>query len=304
VNNEATALVENIQRQIYAIRGLHVMLDADLAELYGVQTKVLNQAVKRNSDRFPPEFMFQLSEAELEILRSQNVTSRWGGRRYTPYAFTEQGVAMLSAVLRSDTAVAVSIHIMNAFVAMRRFVQSNTRLFQRLDLLELKQLETDQKIAKVLSVIENNAISPKQGIFFEGQVFDAWRFVSELIRSAKKSLVLIDNYIDDSVLSLFCKREKSVAVTILTKNITARLEVDVEKFNAQYPPLILEQFNASHDRFLIIDETDLYHFGASLKDLGKKWFAFSKMDMGAVEMLKRVDAIVSRTSDSLSRMQA
>lgn len=195
---------------------------------------------------------------------------------------------MLSAVLRSNTAVKVSIQIMNAFVAMRRFLMTNAQLFQRLDILELKQLESDKTINRVLTAIENKSITSKQGIFYDGQVFDAWKFVSDLIRSAKKTIVLIDNYVDDSVLSIFTKRRKSVTVTLLTKNISKQLETDVKKFNEQYPPLEIRQFNASHDRFLIIDETDLYHFGASLKDLGKKWFAFSKIDIGVLEVLEKV----------------
>jgi hypothetical protein len=277
-----------IQKKIITVRGIQVLLDSDIAELYQVETKVLNQAVKRNIERFPIEFMFQLNDSDMEILRSQSVTSSWGGRRSLPYAFTEQGVAMLSAVLHSETAIKVSIQIMNAFVAMRRFLRDNAQVFQRLDTLELKQIETDKKIEKALTAIEDKSLKPRQGIFYDGQVFDAWKFVSDLIRSAEKSIVLIDNYIDDSVLSLFEKRKKSVAVTLLAKNISRQLETDVKKFNEQYAPLVMKQFNASHDRFLIIDETDLYHFGASLKDLGKKWFAFSKMDIGAVEMLGKV----------------
>ncbi len=296
--------VENIQKKIYTVRGLQVMLDEDLAALYAVDIKALNQAVKRNIERFPESFMFQLSGEEFkslnrlfgplkneDSLRSQIVTlnSRRGKhRKYLPYAFTEQGVAMLSAVLRSETAVRVSIQIINAFVAMRRFLLSNAQVFQRLDSLEMKQIATEKKIDYVLTAIENKSVSPKQGIFYNGQVFDAWLFVSGLIRSAKKSVLLIDNYVDDSVLSLFSKRRKSVGVTILTGHISRQLEIDAKKFNEQYEPLTVRQFNSSHDRFLIIDETDLYHFGASLKDLGKKWFAFSKMEIGAVEMLENL----------------
>lgn len=283
--------IEEIQKQIYTVRNVQVMLDEDLAALYGVETKVLNQAVKRNKERFPPEFMFQLTKEDMENLRSQFVTSSWGGRRYLPYAFTEQGVAMLSAVLKSETAVKVSIQIMNAFVAMRRFLLSHAQIFQRLDSLELKQIETDQKLDRVLNAIEQKTVIPKQGIFYDGQVFDAWNFVSNLIRSAKKSIILIDNYIDDTVLTLFAKRNKGVMVTLLTRNPSQQLKTDVEKFNAQYEPLNLIDFKASHDRFLIIDKTNLYHIGASLKDLGKKWFAFSKMDIQTVEILKNLKTL-------------
>ena len=282
---------EEIQKRIYTIRNAQVMLDEDLAVLYGVETRVLNQAVKRNQERFPPEFMFQLTKEDMENLRSQFVTSSWGGRRYLPFAFTEQGVAMLSAVLRSETAIQVSIQIMNAFVAMRRFLQTNAQIFQRLDSLELKQIETDQKVDTILNAIEQKTVIPKQGIFYDGQVFDAWNFVSNLIRSAKKSIILIDNYIDDKVLTLFAKRNKGVTVTLLTKNPSQQLKIDVQKFNTQYEPIRLVDFKASHDRFLIIDEKDLYHIGASLKDLGKKWFAFSKMDIQTVEILENLKKV-------------
>ncbi len=280
--------MQEIQKCIFTLRQTQVMIDEDIAALYGVETRALNQAVKRNSQRFPPEFMFRLSESEMEILRSQSVTSKWGGRRYLPFAFTEQGVAMLSAVLHSETAVKVSIQIMSAFVAMRRFLLTNAQVFQRLDTLELKQIQTDRKIDQVLAAIEDTSIQPKQGIFYDGQVFEAWRFVSDLVRSAKKTIILIDNYVDDSVLSLFSKRKKSIAITLLTKSISKQLEIDVKKFNEQYPPITVTQFNTSHDRFLIIDEMELYHFGASLKDLGKKWFAFSKLEMKAMEVLENL----------------
>jgi len=249
---------------------------------------VLNQAVKRNKERFPVEFMFQLNESEMEILRSQFVTSSWGGRRYLPYAFTEQGVAMLSTVLRSDTAIKVSIQIMNAFVAMRKFLFSNAQVFQRLDTLEIKQMQTDKKLDIVLTAIENKSLQPKQGIFYDGQIFDAYIFVTNLFKSARKSIIIIDNYLDDSVLILLTKRKNGVKVILYTQNPSKSLIQDVQKFNEQYPPIEFKKFSAAHDRFIIIDETDLYHFGASLKDLGKKWFAFSKMDIGAVEMLAKL----------------
>lgn len=286
--------IDDIQSQIYTIRGVQVMLDRDLAVLYKVEIRVLNQAVKRNSGRFPTEFCFQLSAEENEFIRSQFVTLK-GGRgkhsKYLPYAFTEQGVAMLSAVLRSDAAVKVSVKIINAFVAMRRFILANAQVFQRLDTLELKQLETDKKMEKVLNAIESKEIQPKQGIFFEGQVFDAYHFVSDLFRSAKESIVIIDNYLDDSVLTHLTKRKKKVKVLLLTKNITKALAQDVKKCNEQYPPIELKEFKNAHDRFIIIDNKTVYHFGASLKDLGRKWFAFSKMDIRAVEMLARLEGL-------------
>lgn len=280
--------VEDIQNRIYTIRGVQVMLDEDLSALYGVETKVLNQAVKRNRERFPLEFMFQLNESEMGILRSQIVTSSWGGRRYLPYAFTEQGVAMLSTVLRSKTAIKVSIQIMNAFVAMRRFLLTNAQVFQRLNTLEIKQMQTDKKLDIVLTAIENKSLQPKQGIFYDGQIFDAYIFVTNLFKSAQKSIIIIDNYLDDTVLILLTKRKNGVKVILYTQNPSKSLMQDVQKFNEQYPPIEFKEFSAAHDRFIIIDETDLYHFGASLKDLGKKWFAFSKMDIGAVEMLAKL----------------
>jgi len=214
--NEITKL-KTIQRKIFTVRGLQVMVDSDLASLYQVETKVFNQAVKRNNERFPKKFRFQLREEEFENLRSQNVTSSWGGRRYVPYVFTEQGVAMLSAVLKSDTAVKVSIQIMDAFVSMRRFIAANAGVFQRLETVERKQIEhkveTDHKFDQIFNAIEEREITPKQGVFYDGQVFDAYRFLSGLIRTAKKSILIIDSYIDDTVLTHLTKRKKNVKVS-------------------------------------------------------------------------------------------
>jgi phage regulator Rha-like protein len=284
---------EKIQNLIFNVRGVQVMLDSDLAEMYKVETKYLNRAVKRNIERFPEKFRFQLTNDEYENLRSQIVTSNkeeenlrfqndtsstHGGRRYLPFAFTEQGVSMLSAVLRSDTAVQVSIKIMDAFVEMRKFISTNAGIFQRLDKVEQKQIETDNKFEQIFKALEDKSIKPKQGIFYDGQVFDAYVFVADLIKSAKKTIILIDNYVDESVLQLFTKRNKNVLVTIYTKNISKALKQDLEKHNAQYPKIKIEKFAKAHDRFLIIDDATIYHIGASLKDLGKKWFAFSKME--------------------------
>ena len=199
---------------------------------------------------------------------------------------------MLAGVLRSETAVKMSIQIINAFVAMRRFILANAQVFQRLDTLELKQLETDKKMERVLNAIESKDILPKQGIFFNGQIFDAYKFTSDLFRSAKESIIIIDNYFDDSVLIHLTKRKKNVKVLLLTKKISGPLALDVEKFNKQYPEIVIKKFNNSHDRFIIIDNSEVYHFGASLKDLGKKWFAFSKMDIGALELLSKLEEVV------------
>ncbi len=269
------------------------MLDSDLAALYQVETRVFNQAVKRNEARFPERFRFQLSEKEYENLKSQFVTSSsgHGGRRHLPYVFTEQGVSMLSAVLRSDTAIEVSIKIIDAFVQMRHFLANNASLFQKIEQIEKKQLafelKTDKKFEEVFEAIESREIKPKQGIFFDGQIFDAYLFVTDLIKSAKYSIILIDNYIDESVLTLFSKNQ-NVDVTIYTKSIPQQLKLDLKKYNAQYRPVTVKVFKEAHDRFMIIDGNELYHIGASLKDLGKKWFAFSRMDMGSFEILGRL----------------
>ena len=291
----------NIRNRIYSIHGLQVLLDEDLAELYKVKIKALNQAVKRNIERFPAHFMFQLTDSEFnslrsqiviinkpENLKSQIVTARWGGRRTLPYAFTEQGVAMLSGVLKSDTAIMVSIHIMDAFVSMRKFIASNADVFHRLDKVETKQVEHDKKFDQIFKAIENKDVKPEKGIFFEGQVFDAHKFVSDIIRSAKKSIILIDNYVDDSVLTLFIKMRKDAGVIIFTKEITKQLALDLNKYNSQYPPIEIREFRQAHDRFIIIDNKEVYHFGASLKDLGKKWFAFSRFDKMALRLLDRL----------------
>jgi len=283
---------EYIENKIIVIRNKQVILDRDIASLYGVETKRLNEQVKRNIDRFPESFCFQLTKTDTENLRSQIATSSWGGRRTLPYAFTEQGVAMLSAVLKSDTAIKVSVQIINAFVAMRRFLVTNAQVFQRLDTLEIKQIETDKKLNHVLDAIESKDIQPKQGIFFDGQVFDAYVFINDLVRSAKKSIVLIDNYIDESVLVLFSVRNKNVSLDILTKNVSNKLELDVKKHNEQYPPVTVKKFTKAHDRFLIVDGKSVYHFGASLKDLGKKWFAFNKMDISAADILKEAGEMI------------
>jgi len=285
---------ENIRDKIYIIRGQHVMLDRDLAALYDVETKQINRAAKRNIGRFPENFMFQLTDIEYDSLSNNTYLkyqigtskSNQGGRRYIPYAFTEQGVSMLSAVLRSETAVRISIQIMNAFVNMRRFIAANVGMFQRLDRVEQKQLEYDKKFEQIFDAIESKDVKLDKGIFYDGQVFDAYELVARIIKSATRSIILIDNYIDETVLVLFSKRKKNVKVTIYTK-ITKELLLDLERYNAQYPNISLHRFNKSHDRFMIVDDV-VYHFGASLKDLGKKWFAFSRFEKDAVNMLVKL----------------
>ncbi len=281
--------IKDVQNRIFTIRDRHIMIDRDLAELYGVSTKVLNQAVKRNIERFPDTFRFQLNETEkLELVTNCDRFEKLKHSSVNPYAFTEQGVAMLSAVLRSETAVKVSIQIMQAFVEMKKFITNNTAIFQRLNNIEKRQFISETKLDKVFKALESGNLKPKQGIFFNGQVFDAWVFISDLVKSAKQSLLLIDNYVDETVLSLFAKKKKDITVDIYTKNISRALNEDAKKFNAQYEGLTLHKFNASHDRFMLIDKTDVYHIGASLKDLGKKWFAFSKMDKDSLVIFKKL----------------
>ena len=286
--NQLIAL-NKIQNRILTIRGIQVMIDRDLAELYQVETKVLNQAVKRNIERFPESFRFQLNAAEKnELVTNCDRFENLKHSSINPCAFTEHGVSMLSAVLRSDIAVKISIQIMNAFVEMRKFIANNAGIFQRLDKVELKQIEADHKFEQIFKALESGSVMPRQGIFFDGQVFDAYKFVSDLFRTAQKSIIIIDNYIDDTVLTHLEKRNKNVKVTIFTRVLSRQMALDIKKFNEQYQPVAVKEFNNSHDRFLIIDDKTVYHFGASLKDLGRKWFAFSKFDIDAVKLLGRL----------------
>jgi hypothetical protein len=285
---------------IYTVRGMQVMTDRDLARLYEVETKVLNQAVKRNIERFPEQFCFQLSEAEAanwrseqglfgdrQILdsRSQFVTlklQRGKNLKYLPYVFTEQGVAMLSAVLRSGRAVEVSIRIMTAFVEMRKLYSMHSGLIQRLEGIERKQLQHDKHFEMVFSALEKKDSIPVEGVFFDGQVFDAYELASRIIRSAEKNIVLIDNYIDENALRQLSKRKEGVKVFLLSNSKKETLQLDVDKANEQFGGFCLCFFTKSHDRFLIIDGADVYHLGASLKDLGKRWFAFSRLEKSSV----------------------
>ncbi|MDZ7820049.1 MAG: ORF6N domain-containing protein [Aliarcobacter sp.] len=281
----------NIKDKIHNIRNQQVMLDRDLAELYGVETKVLNQAVKRNEARFPNDFMFQLSKEEFENWRSQFVTSNSDkmGLRRPPYAFTEQGVSMLSAVLKSDIAIDISVKIIRAFVEMRKIINSDNALFYKIDFLEKRQisyeLKTDTKINQILNALEDKTLKPKQGIFYDGQIFDAYIFINDLLKLTQDEIILIDNYIDETVFTLFSKYP-NIKIKIYTANITKQLKLDFQKYQTQYKNIDLIQFKNSHDRFLIIDKKEVYHLGASLKDLGKKWFAFSKFE---IENLKILD---------------
>jgi len=262
------------------------MLDSDLAVLYQTETKFINRAVKRNPLRFPEVFMFQLSESEWSNLKYQfGTSSEHGGRRTTPYVFTEQGVAMLSAVLNTERAINASIQIMQAFVTMRNFLVNNASVFQRLDKVELNQLKTDEKLEQIFKALEAGKPEPTQGIFFDGQIFDAYAFFSGIIKKAKIEILLIDNYIDENTLTHLSKKSKTVKVILYTKTISKQLILDLKKANEQYGGFEVHCFEKSHDRFLIIDGNTVYHIGASLKDLGKKWFAFTKMEKTSVDSM-------------------
>lgn len=283
----------NIESLIIMLRGQQTLLDRDLAMLYGVETRRLNEQVQRNIERFPEDFMFQLTKEEFENWKSQFATSNSikMGARKRPYAFTRNGIAMLSSVLRSQTAVDVNISIMRAFTATQQFFAANAQMFQRIEVIEHNQLalaarqqDTDKKVEQIFNRLDDRSKTPTQGIFYDGQIFDAYTFVSDLIRSAKKSIVLFDNYVDDTVLTMLDKRKKKVLSTIYTKSISKQLSLDLEKHNSQYQPIEVKEFGKVHDRFLCIDNT-VYHIGASLKDLGKKWFAFTKMEMPTEELI-------------------
>ena len=275
-----------IDERIYSVRDRQVMIDRDLAELYGVETKALNQAVKRNIERFPPSFMFRLKQEEfMELVTICDRFEKLKHSSNMPHAFTEQGVAMLSSVLRSPTAVSVSIRIMESFVKLRQFMMKNSYMFQRMDILEMRLAETESKVGSIMKMIDNDKRIPQQGIFFDGQIYDAYSFVAELVRKATKRIVLIDNYIDDTVLTLLSKRAAGVETTIYTGKISKQLQLDIDRHNAQYPPIEVKTFQKAHDRFLIIDN-EVYLIGASIKDLGKKWFGFTLMEnTGAEEFI-------------------
>ena len=293
----------NIESKILFIRGQQVMLDRDLAELYGVETKRINEAVRRNIERFPEQFMFKLTKSEqnevenrlrsqiatLENLKSQNLTSSGRGKysKYLYYAFTEQGIAMLSAVLHSLTAIQISIKVMEAFVKMRHYLLDNAGIITRLTHTEIKLLEHDKNFEKIFSAMHTSPAPVKQKVFSKGPVFDAYTFFQELIHKAQKEIILIDSYVDLTVLERLSKKNPGVDVTIYTLENTPITQLDIDKFDTQYPSLSLKYTSKVHDRFLILDNREIYHVGASLKDLGKKCFAFTQL-MDAKSMIKTV----------------
>jgi len=283
----------SLAHQIYTVNNVQVMLDEDLAVLYQVKTKALNQAVKRNKDRFPSEFCFRLTKTDYLKLRSQSVTLKNKvARKYLPYAFTEQGVAMLSGVLKSKIAIQISIQIIKAFIEMRRHFVEYSLLYMQYHSLAKRQLEfetiTDKKFLEVFKTLTSHQITPKQQLFFDGEIFDAYIFITRIIKSANKSIDLIDNYINEEVLSLFTKCSRKVTITFYLKKLTPELEIDIRKYNSQYTPINIKKLQLSHDRFLIIDKKIVYHFGASIKDLGKKWFAVTRLDKVGLQLLQRL----------------
>lgn len=272
----------NIESKIYTLRGSQIMLDSDLAELYDVETKALKQQVKRNRSRFPEDIMFELTKEEFDSLRSHFVTSnKRGGNQYLPFAFTETGVAMLSSVLTSEKAIMINLHIMRAFVSMRKYIIANANVLQRIESLELKQVATEQKMDEILDRLDDGTTTPIYGIVFEGKVFDARLGVSNIIKLAKKEIVLIDPYVDARTFDILEDREQNVTATIFTSRVTSALRNIKKLHDVQYPKrhIGLKQCATNfHDRFLIVDD-DVYHFGASFKDLGQRLFAFEKMEL-------------------------
>ena len=301
-SNMINYTTENIKNLIYTIRGKQVMLDSDVAMLYHYETKYINLAVKRNENRFPESFCFQLTEEEIQSLRLQIATLNKNGRgqhrKYMPYVFTEQGIAMLSGLLKNEIAIQVSINIMNAFVEMRKFIISNGQIFSRLSSIEYKLINQDRKLSnheknfeKIFNELQKDKEEDfKQKIFFNGQIYDAYSVIIDIIRTAQNKILIIDNYIDDSILKMLAKKNGGVEVIILTSSNSNIRKIDIQKFNSQYPSLKLSYTNKFHDRFIVIDNKDLYHIGASLKDLGKKCFAISKIE--DIEYIKRIECTI------------
>ena len=293
---------ENIKKLIYTIRGKQVILDSDVAMLYNYETKNINKAMKRNIDRFPEDFCFQLTLNELNEMWFQNGTTlektKYRSEKYLPYVYTEQGVSMLAGILKNETAIQVSINIMRAFVEMRKFIISNGQIFNRLSSIEYKLIDQDRELSnheknfeKIFDELQKDKEEEfKQKIFFDGQIYDAYSLIIDIIKTAQNKILIIDNYIDDSILKMLAKKNKDVEVVILTSSNSNIKKLDIQKFNSQYPSLKLSYTNKFHDRFIVVDRKDLYHIGASLKDLGKKCFAISKIEDN--EYIKRIEDVI------------
>ena len=273
--------IEDIKNLIYTVRGKQVMMDSDVANIYHCETKYVNRVVKRNTERFPEEFCFQLNENEFEVLRCQFVTLNENGRgqhrKYLPYVFTEQGIAMLSALLKSDVAVSVSVNIMKAFIEMRKFLMLNGQVFERLTSVEHKLLEHDKKFDELFNQLQLEE-NIKQRIFFDGQIYDAYSIIIDIIKKANSKILIIDNYIDDSILKMLTKKKSHTEVVILTSDKSNIETLDIKKFNKEYPILKIAKTNKFHDRFIVLDNEEMYHLGASIKDAGKKCFGINKIE--------------------------
>ncbi len=286
-------VIEDIKNLIYTIRGKQVMLDSDVAMLYHYTTKNINKAVKRNIERFPEDFCFQLTETEFQNLRFQfgtlnkKVNNGEVTRKYLPYVFTEQGISMLSGVLKNEIAVKVSVNIMRAFVEMRKFLLLNGQVFERLTNVEYKLQEHDKKFEEVFNQLQLEE-NVKQRIFFDGQIYDAYSLIIDIIKRANNKILIIDNYIDDSILKMLTKKKKNIEVVILTSNKSNIENLDIQKFNKEYPTLKVAKTNKFHDRFIVLDNKKMYHLGASIKDLGKKCFAINK-----IEDVKIIEKIIN-----------
>ncbi|MBL0708312.1 MAG: ORF6N domain-containing protein [Sulfurimonas sp.] len=285
---------QTIKSKIYTIRGVQVMIDKDLGELYRVETKRINEAVKNNPDKFPDDFYFELTDNELNNLRSKISTANFSKIRTNPKAFTEQGIYMLATILKSKVASNITVSIIRTFANMRKLIKDNDFYLQQLRELEKRQLsyeiKSDEKFDTILNALEDKTLKPKQGIFYKGQIFDAHNFISDIIRDANKSIILIDNYVDDSVLTLFSKNQ-NIDITIYTKIISKQLKLDLDKYNTQYKNITIKTFKDAHDRFMIIDAKEVYHIGASLKDLSKKWFGFSRFDIEVFGLIDKLEII-------------
>ena len=277
----------NIKDKIYTIRNLQVMLDKDLAELYGVETKHINQAVRNNQDKFQDDFYFELSDYEFEDLRSKNLTANFSKTRINPKVFTEQGIYMLATILKSKIASQVTVYIIKTFANIRKIISQNISMFERFERVEQRLTIHDKNFDRLFEALEDKSLKAKQGIFYDGQIFDAYVFVNDLLKLATTEIILIDNYIDETVFTIFSKYP-NIRIKIYTQNISKQLKLDFEKYSKQYQNIELKEFKNSHDRFLIIDKKNIYHLGASLKDLGKKWFAFSKFEMNTFDVLARL----------------
>jgi len=287
IQNELTN--EDIKNLIYTIRGKQVMLDSDVARLFEYATKDLNRNVKNNIERFPEYYCFQLTNEEYKSLRCKNFTLNENGRgqhrKYLPYVFTEYGITMLAGLLKSEVAVNVSIRIVNTFIEMRKILYSNNQIFERLTSVEYKLLDHDKKFDEVFNQLQLEE-NIKQRIFFDGQIYDAYSLIVDIIKKAHKKILIIDNYIDDSVLKMLAKKKNNVEVVILTSNHSNIQNIDIQKFNKEYPTLKVAKTNKFHDRFIVLDNKEMYHLGASIKNLGKKCFGINKIE--DIEVIEKV----------------